>query len=62
MGLFYTWYYAGMAVLPGIAGWLEDVLGRAAAIEFAAAALGAALAFDVAFRRLVVGDTARPGP
>lgn len=60
MGLFYTWYYAGMAVLPGIAGWLEDVLGRAAAIEFAAAAIGAALAFDVAFRRLVVGDTAPP--
>lgn len=34
MGLFYTWYYAGMALLPSVAGWLQDVVGRAAAIEF----------------------------
>jgi MFS family permease len=56
MGLFYTWYYAGMAVLPGVAGWLEDVVGRAAAIEFAAAAILVALASYLAFRRLVAGD------
>lgn len=39
MGLFYTWYYAGMTLLPGVAGWLQDVVGRAAAIEFAAACI-----------------------
>jgi hypothetical protein len=48
--------YAGMAVLPGVAGWLEDTAGRAAAIEFAAAAIVVALVAYLAFRRLIAAD------
>jgi predicted MFS family arabinose efflux permease len=59
MGLFYTWYYVGMALLPPVAGWLQDVLGRSAALYFAAAAVLAALPFYVAFRALTA---AREGP
>ena len=59
MGLFYTGYYAGMALLPPVAGWLQDVLGRSAALYFAAAAVLAALPFYVAFRAM---SAAREGP
>jgi len=52
MGLFYTAYYVGMTLLPPVAGWLQDVLGRSAALYFAAAAVLAALPFYVAFRAL----------
>jgi predicted MFS family arabinose efflux permease len=56
MGLFYTWYYAGMALLPVAAGWVQDAVGGAAAIEFAAAAVFMALVSHLAFRAV-----ARPG-
>jgi MFS family permease len=59
MGLFYTGYYAGMALLPPVAGWLQDVLGRSAALYFAAAAVLAALPFYVAFRAM---RSTREGP
>jgi len=37
MGWFFTWIYVGLAVLPWIAGWLQDRMdGSAAAIDFAA--------------------------
>jgi predicted MFS family arabinose efflux permease len=50
LGLFYTWHYAGMALMPSVAGWLQDRLGRAAAIDFAAAAVLAALVSFLGFR------------
>jgi MFS family permease len=31
LGLFITWYYGAMAVLPPIAGWLQDISGNAGA-------------------------------
>ena len=52
MGLFYTGYDVGMALLPPVAGWLQDVLGRSAALYFAAAAILATLPFYIAFRAL----------
>jgi MFS family permease len=52
MGIFYTGYYAGMALLPPVAGWLQDMFGRSAAVYFAAAAILAALPFYVAFQAL----------
>jgi MFS family permease len=36
-------YYVGMALLPPVAGWLQDTLGRSAAVYFAAAAILATL-------------------
>jgi predicted MFS family arabinose efflux permease len=59
MGLFYTGYYLGMALLPPVAGWLQDLFGRSAALYFAAAAVLAALPFYVAFRAM---SKAREGP
>jgi predicted MFS family arabinose efflux permease len=50
MGLFYTWYYAGMAVLPSAAGWFQDALGGPAAIEFAAGAILATWVSYLVFR------------
>ena len=49
MGVFYTWYYAGMALLPPVAGWLQDTFGRTAAIHFAATAVFLALPFYLLF-------------
>jgi len=59
MGLFYTAYAVGMALLPPVAGWLQDVLGRSAALYFGAAAVLAALPFYVAFRAM---SSKREGP
>jgi MFS family permease len=39
MGLFYTWYYAGMTGLPIVAGWMQDLFGGAAALQCAAVAV-----------------------
>ena len=50
LGLFYTAYYVGMTLLPPVAGRLQDTLGRAAALYFAAAAILAALPCYLAFR------------
>lgn len=53
MGVYYTWYYIGMAVLPGIAGWCRDLSGVAAApLMFASLLLVIAIACAVLFRRL----------
>ena len=51
MGLFYTWYYAGMGVLPPLAGLSRDLSGSAdAPIYFASAMMLCALAFVCLFR------------
>lgn len=39
LGLFYTWYFAGMTVFPGVAGWTRDLTAQAAAPLYLAAAL-----------------------
>lgn len=53
MGIYYTWYYIGMAVLPGIAGWCRDLSGVAAApLMFASLLLVVAIACAVLFQRL----------
>jgi predicted MFS family arabinose efflux permease len=52
MGLFYTWYYAGMGVLPPLAGWTRDLSGSAdAPVYFASAMMLSALACVGLFRR-----------
>jgi predicted MFS family arabinose efflux permease len=52
LGVFYTWYYAGMSLLPPIAGRMQDVYQGAAALTFAAVLLLFTLAGYVAFRVL----------
>jgi MFS family permease len=53
MGVYYTWYYIGMAVLPGIAGWCRDLSGVAAApLMFASFLVIIAIACAVLFQRL----------
>jgi hypothetical protein len=53
MGVFFTWYYAGMALLTSIAGILRDIIGIAGAPLFFAAGLEfAALAVLVVLRLL----------
>jgi len=53
MGVFFTWYYVGMAVLPGIAGWTRDFSGIAdAPLVFASLLVVIAIACAVFFRRL----------
>ena len=53
MGVYYTWYYVGMAVLPGIAGWCRDLSGIAAApLLFASFLVLVAGACAVLFQRL----------
>ncbi len=59
LGLFYTWWYAGMAGLPPIAGWTYDLSGAAAAPLYYAAllillSLAALLAFRLCQARLPV--------
>jgi predicted MFS family arabinose efflux permease len=52
MGIYYTWYYVGMAVLPGIAGWSRDLSGIAAApLLFASLLVIVAIACAVLFHR-----------
>ena len=51
MGVYFTWYYAGMALLPGAAGLARDLTGSAAAPAlFAAAMMALALAGLASFR------------
>lgn len=53
MGVYYTWYYIGMAVLPAIAGWWRDLSGVAAApLIFASSLVIIAIACAVFFLRL----------
>lgn len=60
MGLFYTMYYVGMALMPPVAGWLQDSLGRSAAVYFAAAAILATLPCYLGFRALSAVREPRP--
>ena len=39
LGLYYTWYYAGMTAAPAVAGWLRDTVQHAGAPVLFAAAL-----------------------
>jgi MFS family permease len=39
LGIFYTWYYLGMAIAPALAGWTKDVTANAAAPVILAAAM-----------------------
>ncbi len=51
MGVYFTWYYAGMALLPGAAGLARDLTGSPAAPAlFAAAMMALALAGLAGFR------------
>ncbi len=51
MGVYFTWYYVGMATMPGLAGFARDVTASAAAPPlFAAAMMALALAGLIAFR------------
>ena len=52
MGLFYTMYYLGMALMPPVAGWLQDTVGRSAAVYFAAATMLVTLPCYLGFRAL----------
>lgn len=53
IGLYFTCYYAGMALLPATAGWIRDATGQASApLLFAAGTLCAALLTFVVFARL----------
>lgn len=51
LGLFYTWWYAGVAGLPALGGWTYDVSGQASApILYAAALVFLTLAALLGFR------------
>lgn len=53
MGVYFTCYYIGMAVLPGFAGWCRDLSGVAAApLIFASLLVIIAIACAVLFQRL----------
>jgi predicted MFS family arabinose efflux permease len=58
MGLYYTYYYIGMAVLPAAAGWSLDVTGAPGApLLFTAVMMLLALAALGAFRRVEARET-----
>ena len=53
LGIFYTWYYAGMTVGPVLAGWTRDVSGSAAAPVILGAALLGGVILSVGVLRLL---------
>lgn len=53
LGIFYTWYYAGMTAAPAVAGWTRDVSGSAAAPVILGAALLGGVVLSVALLRLL---------
>ncbi len=53
MGVYFTWYYAGMAVMPGLAGMARDATGSAAAPALFAAAMMALALIGLGGFRLV---------
>lgn len=57
MGIYYTWYYIGMALLPGIAGWCRDVSGA----DFAPLALASFLAIGAMICAAVFARLERNG-
>lgn len=53
MGIFFSLYYAGMALLPGVAGWSRELLGAdAAPLMFGSVLLLMAAGFCELFRLL----------
>jgi MFS family permease len=53
MGIYFMWYYIGMAVLPGVAGWCQERSGLAAApLLFASSLLIGAIVCALIFRGL----------
>jgi predicted MFS family arabinose efflux permease len=55
MGIFFTVYYLGCAILPGLAGWLYDDYGGQATLWTAAGAGGLAIPLLWLFRRTLSG-------
>jgi predicted MFS family arabinose efflux permease len=53
LGIFYTWYYAGMTVGPALAGWTRDVSGSAAAPVILGAALLGGVILSIGVLRLL---------
>ena len=53
LGIFYTWFYAGMAAGPALAGWTRDASGSAAAPILLAAAMMALVVFWVGILRVL---------
>jgi predicted MFS family arabinose efflux permease len=53
LGIFYTWYYAGMTVGPALAGWTRDVSSSAAAPVILGAAFLVVTILSVALLRLL---------
>ncbi len=52
MGIYFTWYYVAMAVLPPLAGWLGDLTGAASTpLVFSAVVMAATMASLVVFLR-----------
>ncbi len=59
MGIFFTIYYLGMALLPGVGGWFRDVTGiRGAPLLFGSVLLVLAAVCAVLFRRVEVAASA----
>jgi len=53
LGIYYTWYYLGMTLLPGLAGWLRDTTGSAKApVLLAALLMGCVVLCILALRLL----------
>jgi len=50
MGVYYTFYYVGMALLPAVAGFVRDVAGSPATALFASAMMGIAILGFAGFR------------
>ena len=63
MGIYFTWYYVGMAVLPGVAGLCRDLSGfTSAPLLFASFLLIATIVCALLFRRMERGLSTRiPG-
>ena len=53
LGIFYTWYYAGMTVGPALAGWTRDISGSTAAPVILGAALLGGVILCVGVLRLL---------
>lgn len=57
LGVFFTWYYALMAVMPPVAGWIGDASGFVPApLFFAAVVMAATMLSLFVFRRLLNQD------
>lgn len=62
LGVFYTWYYAGMTIGPAVAGWLRDTLQEPGAPVLFAGALMVATVFTVLLLRLLQARWPIPSP